>query len=276
MRHLILNLESPLMAFGGETVDNLGVIRRFPAVSMLTGLLANALGWRRVEGARHQRLQDRLVFAARIDREPRGGVRLTDFQTAQLGASEKGWTTRGEPDDRAGGANTYNAPHLRHRDYFPDMCVTVALRLRPEDDSPTLDELAVALQEPTRPLFIGRKPCLPSASLFADFTDGDTALAALRGCLFATRDTPQILSRCSGPAARAWKNSRQPGLSWSPINATGYPACTAGGERSVRAPLLQTSFRPPTDHLRPRGRGRNTNDNSQRRAGNGHPADDSR
>ena len=23
MRHLILNLESPLMAFGGETVDNL-------------------------------------------------------------------------------------------------------------------------------------------------------------------------------------------------------------------------------------------------------------
>ena len=181
MRHLILNLESPLMAFGGETVDNLGVIRRFPAVSMLTGLLANALGWRRVEGARHQRLQDRLVFAARIDREPRGGVRLTDFQTAQLGAREKGWTTRGEPDDRAGGANTYNAPHLRHRDYFPDMCVTVALRLRPEDDSPTLDELAVALQEPVRPLFIGRKPCLPSAPLFADFTDGDTALAALRG-----------------------------------------------------------------------------------------------
>ena len=91
MRHLILNLESPLMAFGGETVDNLGVIRRFPAVSMLTGMLANALGWRRVEGARHQRLQDRLVFAARIDRDPRGGVRLTDFQTAQLGASEKGW-----------------------------------------------------------------------------------------------------------------------------------------------------------------------------------------
>ena len=48
-RHLILNLESPLMAFGGETIDNYGVIRPFPAASMLTGLLANALGWRRVE-----------------------------------------------------------------------------------------------------------------------------------------------------------------------------------------------------------------------------------
>ena len=214
MRHLILNLESPLMAFGGETVDNLGVIRRFPAVSMLTGMLANALDWRRVEGTRHQRLQDRLVFAARIDREPRGGVRLTDFQTAQLGAIEKGWTTRGEPDDRAGDANTYNAPHLRHRDYFPDMCVTVALRLRPEDDSPTLDELAVALQEPASPLFIGRKPCLPSAPLFADFTDGDTALAALRGLPLRYPGHAPDPVPLQWPAARAWKNSRQPGPSW--------------------------------------------------------------
>ena len=179
MRHLILNLESPLMAFGGETIDNYGVIRPFPAASMLTGLFANALGWRRIEQKPHQRLQYRLVFAARIDREPAGGVRMTDFQTAQLGANDRSWTTRGAPEGRAGGTNTYNAPHLRYRDYYADMRVTVALRLRPDDESPTLDELAAALQEPARPLFIGRKPCLPSVSLFADFADGDTALAAL-------------------------------------------------------------------------------------------------
>lgn len=179
MRHLILNLESPLMAFGGETIDNLGVIRWFPAASMLTGLFANALGWRRTERERHQRLQDRLVFAARIDREPAGGVRMTDFQTAQLGAKDQGWTTRGQPEGRAGGANTYNAPHLRFRDYFADMRVTVALRLEPAGDEPTLDDLAYALQEPNRPLFIGRKPCLPTTSLFRDFSEGDTALAAL-------------------------------------------------------------------------------------------------
>ena len=110
MKHLIMRLESPLMAFGGETIDNYGVIRPFPAASMLTGLLANALGWRRVERERHQALQNRLVFAARIDREPAGGVRMTDFQTAQLGANDQGWTTRGRPEGRAGGANTYNAP----------------------------------------------------------------------------------------------------------------------------------------------------------------------
>ncbi len=178
-KHLILNLEAPLMSFGGETIDNLGVIRPFPAVSMLTGLLANALGWRRVERQRHQDLQDRLIFAARIDREPHGGLRMTDFQTAQLGALDRGWTTRGVPEDRAGGANTYNAPHLRYRDYHADMRVTVALRLEQSDDAPTLDDLETALEEPARPLFIGRKPCLPSSPLFSDCRKGETALDAL-------------------------------------------------------------------------------------------------
>jgi CRISPR system Cascade subunit CasD len=44
-----MRLEAPLMAFGGEAIDNYGVIRDFPALSMVTGLLANALGYRREE-----------------------------------------------------------------------------------------------------------------------------------------------------------------------------------------------------------------------------------
>ena len=192
MRHLILNLEAPLMAFGGETIDNYGVIRPFPAASMLTGLLANALGWRRIERERHQRLQDRLVFAARIDREPAGSVRLTDYQTVQMGDSVDlyvrnnhwviGWTTRGAPDERAGALGSSRSgpfTHQRWRDYWADMRVTVALRLRPEDEAPTLDDLKSALDSPARPLFIGRKPCLPSTRLFAGCETGDTALAAL-------------------------------------------------------------------------------------------------
>jgi CRISPR-associated Cas5-like protein len=46
-RYLLLRLSSPLIAFGGETIDNFGVIRDFPALSMITGLIANALGWDR-------------------------------------------------------------------------------------------------------------------------------------------------------------------------------------------------------------------------------------
>ncbi|MDE2892490.1 MAG: type I-E CRISPR-associated protein Cas5/CasD [Chloroflexota bacterium] len=180
MRHIALRLESPLMSFGGETVDNLGVTRRFPAASMLTGLLANALGWRRVERDPHQRLQDRLVFAVRIDREPAGRASIQDFQTAQLDKNDRSWTTRGAPEGRAGGSATFDAPHLRYRDYLADMLVTVAFRLEPVDEPPNLDQLAVALQQPARPLFIGRKPCLPSEAVFAGFCEADTAFAALQ------------------------------------------------------------------------------------------------
>src|SRR3954465_10821725 len=100
MQFLLLRLETPLLAFGGEAVDARGVIADFPAASMITGLLANALGFRRSEGERLQRLQDRLIFAARIDRD---GERITDFQTAQLGRNDLSWTTRGRPEGRAGG-----------------------------------------------------------------------------------------------------------------------------------------------------------------------------
>jgi len=176
VNHLILALEAPLMAFGGETVDNYGVVRWFPAASMLTGLLANALGWRRTEGARHQSLQDRLVFAARIDREPAAGARLTDFQTAAISKRDSGWTTRGAPEGREGGGYTNT---LRYRDYLADMRLTVALRLQGDGSELTTERLAEALQQPFRPLFIGRKPCLPSARLFQGFQDGATVLAAL-------------------------------------------------------------------------------------------------
>ena len=192
MQHLILNLEAPLLAFGGETIDNYGVIRPFPAASLLTGLLANALGWRRVEQERHQQLQDRVVFAARIDRKPAGGVRLPDYQTVKMGDTVDlfvrgghwvtGWTTRGEPDERAGalgGVGSGPFTHQRWRDYYADMRVTVAMRLVPAAEEPTLDDLAAALTEPARPLFIGRKPCLPSRPIYGGFVEGDTVLDAL-------------------------------------------------------------------------------------------------
>ena len=179
-RHLILWLEAPLMAFGGVTIDNYGYTRDFPARSMLTGLLANALGWDRTEGERLQRLQERLVFAARIEREGAVGY-LRDTQNAQLSKSDRGWTTRGQPEGRAGAS--YDAPHRRFRDYLPDALVIVALRLEPPEEAPNLETVAQALECPARPLFIGRKPCLPSAPLLGPdgphFIEAETAGEAL-------------------------------------------------------------------------------------------------
>lgn len=179
-QHLILNLQAHLMSFGGDTIDARGVTRPFPSASMLTGLLANALGYRRTQGELLQRLQDRLVFAARIDRESPDQLPITDFQTADINFDDAGWTTWGRPQSRDGDRKTYDGPrHIMHREYHPDARVTVALRLNNPSESPTLEELAQALLKPARPLFIGRKSCLPSGQIHAGTADAGSAMDAL-------------------------------------------------------------------------------------------------
>lgn len=197
MRHLLLRIEAPLVAFGGEAIDSLGITRDFPASSMIVGLVGNALGWRREDTALHDRLQQRLVFGVRIEREP---ARLTDFQTAQLSKDDRGWTTSGVPEERQGGATTYGSPHLRHRDFLCDACLLVALRLDPADESPTLDAIANAFNRPSRPLFIGRKSCLPSQRLFAGWQDAHSALDAIKNAPLITGSAKPAQMRAQWPA----------------------------------------------------------------------------
>lgn len=184
MRWLVLHLSAPLMSFGGETIDARGVTRDFPAASALTGLLGNALGYDRRDTTALDRLQARLVFGARREAEPPLG-RVTDFQTAKLEHDDRGWTTRGS-EGRAGGKSTYDSPYIRPRDYHADAApwadpggVAVVLRLDPAEEAPDLDALAAALDRPERPLFIGRKSCLPAAPLNKGFLEAASAHDAL-------------------------------------------------------------------------------------------------
>ncbi len=178
--HLVLALDAPLMSFGGDMVDAHGVVRDFPARSMIAGLVANALGWDRADGDAHQALQARLIMGAARARE---GQRIRDFQTAKLEAADQGWTTRGAPEGRAGGASTYDSPHIRYRDADADALVVVALRLDPAEQEPTLDQVAQALERPARPLFLGRKPFLPAGPLLARRIEAATVPDALRAAL---------------------------------------------------------------------------------------------
>jgi len=184
-RHLLMRLRAPLVSFGGETIDSNGVIRDFPALSMVTGLIANALGYDRGDFASHDRLQARIVMGTRLDD---GGTRLVDFQTAQLGKRDEAWTTRREPETRQG--DSYEGPHLRHREYHADLDALIAMRLEPADEKPTLDDIAAALDRPKRPLFIGRKPCLPMTRVFIDIIDADDILDALQQT--AAPDVPEF------------------------------------------------------------------------------------
>jgi CRISPR system Cascade subunit CasD len=173
---LLLRLEAPLAAFGDIMVDAKGPISDLPSASMLTGLFANALGYRREDKPALQRLQDRLVHAARLDRSAGG---FTEFQTAKLEKSDIAWTTRGRPEGRAGGDASYLSPHLRYRDFAADIAATIAIHLLPEDEEPDVVAIASALQEPFRPLFIGRKPCLPSRPIYYGFLSAPTFFDAL-------------------------------------------------------------------------------------------------
>lgn len=193
---LLLRLEAPLMAFGAPMVDFIGPTRRFPGQAQIAGLLGNALGYHHRDAEALETLQARLRMAAAVLRprrpsDPAGrpppgergaGERLRDYQTVFLGRPhlvDTGWTTRGTVEKRAGASS--QETHIRHRWHVADSLVLVALTLEPADQAPQLADLAEALHHPARPLFIGRKSCLPTAPIgLGRPVEADSAADALR------------------------------------------------------------------------------------------------
>lgn len=171
------------MSFGDLAIDEIRPTRRLPTRSMLTGLLANALGWAHRDVAALDRLQERLRFAARLDRE---GHAVEDYQTAEIGKKDPIWVTKGDYSERGGGT-WYPEPRTgrlvqtveRHRHYRADAAVTVALTLVPAEEAPDLEALEAALRRPERPLFIGRKGCPPSGPILDRLAVAESLLAAL-------------------------------------------------------------------------------------------------
>lgn len=239
-RHLLMRLRAPLIAFGGETIDNYGVIRDFPALSMVTGLLANALGWDRGDDVKHNRLQERLVMGARLDAD---GSRVEDYQTALLFEDDAGWTTFGKKEGRKPSPSYAPMPDgrkgltlQRYRHYHADMDVLVALRLQSADESPRLDELASALDKPARPLFVGRKNCLPTDRLMAGWVEADDILGALQLAV----PTLQSSVRAQWPDGEG----RMPGQQDRCLDVCDERNWTSGvhgGWRPVREGLIQTA-----------------------------------
>jgi len=187
MKYLILIFDAPLMSFGAVIVDHYGPTDRFPGQAMLTGLLGNALGWRHGDAVALQALQDRIVFAARWDLPP---VPMRDYHTVDLGQSKMtgyataadkgapgGWTTRGSPEHRTGEARF--GTYQREMNYWANGIMTVSLGLTGDGD-PSVNDLAQALRTPARPLFIGRKTCIPATPILREIKEAPDVLSALR------------------------------------------------------------------------------------------------
>ena len=177
------------MSFGGVIIDQHGFIERFPGTSLICGLLANALGWDHGEADKLNRLQGRIVYAARWDavgtareslRTPRRRIDYHTVDMSQRHMVGPSWTTRGVPETH--GSTTAGYTHQRYRHYWEDCIVTVAVHLR-GSESPDVEDLSRALVRPARPLFIGRKSCLPSRPILDPenpILEGEDIYAILR------------------------------------------------------------------------------------------------
>ena len=182
MRWLKCQLRAPIASFGSETIDSFGGTGLYPAQSMLTGMIANALGWHRSMREEHQALQDRLICGLGQESDAAKRI-LVDYQTAKLNKDDTAWTTSGKPTGRDG--DSYSGSHQRWRSYLSDLQLFLVIRLSPEDDAPTLDDIASAFDFPARPVFVGRKSCLPSANIRLGWIEASGTYQALEEAMEA-------------------------------------------------------------------------------------------
>lgn len=172
------------MSFGEVRVDQNGVIDRYPSASMLTGLIGNALGYEHKDCALLQILQSQLTFACRWDVEP---SKMVDYQTANLGQehmSQPAWTTYGVADVRTGGS-AKTGTHIRYQHYWVNGVMTVIIGIK---DESLFQKVVTAIKKPARPLFIGRKCCIPSRPIYADTVESESLVEALAKTPFNARN----------------------------------------------------------------------------------------
>src|ERR1700709_231297 len=111
------------MSFGETAIDERFATARFPSLSMVCGLLANALGMCRTRPAEIQELQDTMEIASRADRP---GHRLRDYQTAQLNSRDEIWTSTGQVAGRDGGSSGLFTVQIE-KEYLYEAAITVGV-----------------------------------------------------------------------------------------------------------------------------------------------------
>lgn len=206
MKVLVLKLESIMLSFGDVAVDEFRPTARHPFKSMVVGILANALGYKRTDWHKIEDLQSEIKIASRIDRE---GNLMTDYQIALTNPSNpkeptfidrKSWTTK-DVLNRTDG-NDKNAIQI-YRDYLTDASITVAISSSNEE---ILDKCISAVKKPARPLFIGRKACVPTRPIFEAVTDADSLFEVLS--TYPTTDgKEEVLIRTEGNESHLYEDT---------------------------------------------------------------------
>jgi len=214
---IILRLEAVLQSFGTTGRWYIRETDMEPSKSAIIGMIGNAMGLKKFD----QKLEDldhALEMATRTDFQ---GDTLCDYHTIGKGSRSAD-----------GKFNPFTI--LTDRYYLQDSSFLVVIKSK-DNDKKLLEEIANALQNPKRPIYIGRKCCIPTKPVFQEITERYTSMeeaitnepwessyipkyklpAALPKVLSATIEDPegeylkQDAFRSNPAESRAFRNVRQ-------------------------------------------------------------------
>ena len=175
MTFLTIRLLAPFMALQGPRIDGEPQLLAIPTRSLLTGLIGSALGYGRGDHEKLQALQDSMRVAVVVHRN---GAEINDYQIADLGKPHmRGpmWSSGTGIVEREGSQIT----GLRQQDrpYRVDADMTAVVEVR-EGSLVAAEQIQAALDQPARPLFIGRTTCPPASRLAGRIIDALSLEAA--------------------------------------------------------------------------------------------------
>jgi CRISPR system Cascade subunit CasD len=264
MQTLFVRLEGPLQAWGVRSRWGERDTTDAPTKSGIIGLLGCALGVRRDDRTLRE-LSDALRLGVRIDLP---GTRLRDYHTTgggRFGDTIHQGGSRFHDEPYVGGVlsaevdakgrikvkinATTKEPETdtSERHYLADASFLAAIQ---SDQAALIDRLAMALQTPVWPCFLGRKACVPAAPIFAGVGEYADLRAALEAGPFSERVELAWVREQVRPVLRLLIESA-PGQGTRQNDNLGNPARRVFRPRYVREEWWTPPASMPVDPLVP-------------------------
>jgi CRISPR system Cascade subunit CasD len=198
MSFLTIRLSAPFMALQGPRIDGEPQSLPIPTRSLLAGLIGSALGYGRGDHEKLQALQDSMRVAVVVHRN---GAEINDYQIADLGKPHmRGpmWSSGTSVVQREGSQT--EGLRQQERPYRVDTDMTAVVEVT-ASSLVSAEQILAALDQPVRPLFIGRTSCPPASRLPGGMLDAPTLEAATIG---VARDHPGQIYLPAESATPSW------------------------------------------------------------------------
>lgn len=175
MKYCVFRLYSPLVSWGDVAVGGERRSYAHPSKSAVIGLVGAALGIKRDEEERQQRLSESIGFGVKLISP---GIMIRDFHTAQSPDNDKKVRFYTRKDEMTLNPERINTVVSR-REYRCDSMAHVAVWLKDKEKSLSIEGIRDALLKPVYHLYLGRKSCPPAVPLSPQIIDSGDVKTAL-------------------------------------------------------------------------------------------------